>query len=328
MKDLRVTYGGLLYWDRTLALHDGLVRPEGAEIEYHVHTSAPALFSQQIQEQTYDVCEMSMGSFLVLLGRGDDRFVGLPLFPSRNFRHGQIYVHAGSAIRRPADLAGKSVGVLEYQMTAAVWVRGILQDEYGVSAADLRWRTGGLTSPDWSERLAWSPPADVELVRIPAGRFLEEMLACGDLDALVTAQPPQAFDPRGTGPVRRLFADHRQVERAYYERTHLFPIMHLVTVRREIYERHPWLGASLMAAFEASKALGRQRLRQTTGLAVGLPWLGAELDELDLLFDGDAFPYGVTENAACIETLSRYAFEQGLTSHAVPVTEMFPAALR
>jgi 4,5-dihydroxyphthalate decarboxylase len=324
---VRLTYGGLAYWDRTLALLDGQVRPAGIDLRYQVHTNAPALFSQQIQEQTYDVAEMSMASYLLLLGQGDDRFIGLPVFLSRNFRHSQVYVSRDSGIHRPQDLLGCTVGVLEYQMTAAVWIRGILQDEYGVRPADLRWRTGGLTSPAWAERLAWTPPADLELERIPRDRFLEEMLASGELDALVTAQPPQGFDPGGSGPVRRLFTDYRSVERDYFARTRNFPIMHLVTMRRDVHDRYPWAAASLTAAFDACKQAGRRRLRAITGLAVGVPWLGADLDEVDELFGGDAFPYGVDANRSCVLTLARYAHEQGLTPAPVALTRMFPAEL-
>jgi len=323
--DVLLNYGGLAYWDRTLALLDGEVRPAGIDLSYHVHTNAPALFSQQIQEQTYDVAEMSMASYLVLLGQGDDRFVGLPVFVSRNFRHSQVYVGRDSGIYRPQDLVGRIVGVLEYQMTAAVWIRGILGDDYGVRPTDMRWRTGGLTSPAWTERLAWAPPADLELERIPTDRYLEEMLASGALDALVTAQPPQGFDPGGSGPVRRLFPDYRTVERDYYARTRMFPIMHLVTMRRDVYERYPWAAASLVAAFDACKQVGRRRMRALTGLAVGVPWLGADLDEVDELFGGDAFPHGVEANRSCVQTLARYLHEQGLTPEPVELPRMFPA---
>jgi 4,5-dihydroxyphthalate decarboxylase len=317
----RVSYGGLLYWDRTLPLLLGQVAPEGVVLDYDVHESAPALFDRQIQEQTYDVSEMSASSFLVLVGRGDDRFVGLPLYVSRNFRHGQIYVSERSGIEEPADLKGKRVGVLEYQMTAALWIRAFLLHDYGVDPSEIRWQTGGLTTPEWRERFAIDLPAGVSLERIPAGMTLEGMLSTGELDALVTAQPPKGFT-QGQGTVRRLFADYEAVERAYYQRTQLFPIMHLVVMRRELYEANRWLGWSLMEAFEEAKERGQRRLRAITGLAVGLPWLAPAIDTVDELFGGDAFPYGLPANAHVLEAMAQYAYEQGLTARKVDVGEL------
>ncbi|UQX88967.1 hypothetical protein M6D93_02965 [Jatrophihabitans telluris] len=317
-----VSYGGLLYWDRTLPLLLGQAAPAGVKLDYTVHESAPALFERQIQEEVYDVSEMSASSFLVLLGKGDHRFVGLPLFISRNFRHGQIYVNERSGIRVPADLKGKRVGVLEYQMTAALWIRAFLLHDYGVEASEMLWKTGGLTTPDWRERLPVDLPPGVSLERIPAEMTLEGMLAAGDLDALVTAQPPKSFTLDGSTGVRRLFADYEAVERDYYQRTGLFPIMHLVVMRRDVYERDPWLASAMVAAFEEAKAIGQRRLRAITGLAVGLPWLAPAIDTVDQVFDGDAFPYGLSANAHVLEAMTQYAWEQGLTPRKVDFGEL------
>jgi 4,5-dihydroxyphthalate decarboxylase len=315
-------YGGLLYWDRTLPLYLKQVAPAGFDLDYAVHESAPALFEKQIQEQTYDVSEMSASSFLVLLARDDRRFVGLPLYVSRNFRHGQIYVNEGSGIQAPADLRGKRVGVLEYQMTAALWIRAFLQHDYGVLPSEINWKTGGLSKPEWNARLAVDLPADVSLERIPPDSTLEGMLKTGDLDALVTAQPPAYFSTTGAGPVRRLFADHEALEREYFARTRLFPIMHLVVMRRDVYEANPGLAQALVDSFVEAKARGQRRLRAITGLAVGLPWLGPALDTVDELFTGDAFPYGFQANVQVLEAMAQYAYEQGLTTRLVDATEM------
>jgi len=222
VSDLDLNYGGLLYWDRTLPLYLGQVAPAGVSLDYTVHESAPALFEKQIQDQPYAISEMSASSFLVLVGRGDDRFVGLPIYVSRNFRQGQVYVAAGSGIAEPADLRGKRVGVLEYQMTAALWIRAFLQHDYGVGPEEIKWQTGGLTTPQWQERLAVELPPGVSLERIPPGSTLEGMLESGELDALVTAQPPRAFRADHDGPIRRLFPDYEVVERDYFQRTGLF----------------------------------------------------------------------------------------------------------
>jgi 4,5-dihydroxyphthalate decarboxylase len=322
MPNLTVSYGGLLYWDRTLPMLTGEVTLPGVDLEYVVHQSAPALFERQIQQQIYGVSEMSASSFIILTSLGDRRFVGLPLYVSRNFRHGQIYVNRSSGISAPGDLIGKRVGVLEYQMTAALWIRAFLLHDYGVDPSQIRWFTGGLTRPEWRERLPLELPTGVRLERIPAEMTLEKMLADGDLDALVTAQPPKNFSAQPSDPVRRLIIDYETAEREYYARTRLFPIMHLVVVRRDLYESNRWLASALMQAFEESKAIGQQRLRAITGLAVGLPWLGAALDTVDELFGGDAFPYGLAANAHVLDAMTQYAYEQGLTKHKVEVGEL------
>lgn len=322
MPDLQLAYGGLLYWDRTLPLYTGQVHPAGVRLDYTVHENAPALFEQQIKDQPYAVSEMSAASFLVLLGQGDDRFVGLPVYLSRNFRHGQVYVSADSGISAPADLRGKRVGVLEYQMTAALWIRAFLLHDYGIDPAEIRWQTGGLRNPDWHERLPVELPSGVSLERIPAGKTLEGMLSSGELDALVTAQPPLGFSASNDSSVRRLFPDYEPMERDYFVRTGHFPIMHLAVMRRDIYESNRWLPVSLVTAFEEAKAVGQQRLRAITGLAVGLPWIGPALDVVDDLFAGDAFPYGLAQNAHTLEAMTQYAFEQGLTKRKVDVSEL------
>jgi len=322
-----ISYGGLLYWDRTLPLYLHDVTPAGVQLDYVVHESAPALFQRQVQDQHFDVSEMSASTFIILIARGDDRFVGLPLYVSRNFRHGQIYVHAASSIDKPEDLRGKRVGVLEYQMTAALWIRAFLQHDFDVHPHDMRWFTGGLTEPRWEERLTLDLPAGISLERIPPGKTLEQMLADGELDALVTAQPPKSFTAGGDC-IRRLFQDYESVERDYYRRTQLFPIMHLVVIRRDVYEANRWLAVALVEAFEQAKAIGQRRLRAITGLAVGLPWLGSALDTVDLLFGGDAFPYGLAANAKTLGAMTQYAYEQGLADRKVEITELCAPEVR
>jgi 4,5-dihydroxyphthalate decarboxylase len=324
MSKLSLSYGGLLYLDRTLGLYTGDVVPQGIDLTYVAFPSPGDLFRRQAQFAEFDVCEMSSSTYLVMVSRGDDRLVGLPIFVSRNFRHGQVYVHEGAGIREPSDLRGKRVGVVEYQITAALWIRAFLEHDHGVRPEDLTWFEGGLIVPDWAERLAVELPSGVEVRRIPAGKTLEGMLAAGELDALVTMQPPQGFDPNG-GPVRRLFPDHPVVEREYYQRTGLFPIMHMVVMRRDVYERNRWAALSLYDAFVKAKQAGAERLRAVTGLAVSLPWLSPAIEEVDAIFGGDAFPYGVERNRHVLDALATYAFEQGLASRKVEVEELFAA---
>lgn len=321
---LRLDYAGLLYWDRTLALLTGEVAPEGVALDYVAVDRPAELFREQAQHARYAVSEMSLSTYLMLRDRADDRLAGLPVFPSRNFRHGQVYVAAGGGITRPKDLRGRRVGVPEYQITAALWVRGLLRDDHGVEPRDLHWFVGGLREPSFSERLAHAPPPGVRIERIPGDRWLEDMLATGDLDALVTVTPPPCL---ADGRCRRLFEDHVEVERAYHRRTGIFPIMHLVVCRRAELDAYPGLARRLFDAFEGAKARGRERLRYTSALAVSLPWLGPALEEVDATFGGDAFPYGIAANRAPLEAAVRYAHEQGLTARRLRVEELFSQEL-
>lgn len=327
MSRIPLTYGGLLYLDRTLPLYTGDVQIPGVDLNYVSFKSPGDLFRRQAQFAEFDVSEMSLGTFLMMVSRGDDRFVGLPIFVSRNFRHSQIYINSSSGIEKPEDLAGKRVGILEYQMTAALWIRAFLQHDHGIHPSDVSWLTGGLIEPSFAERLALDLPEEVSLERIPNNETLEGMLRSGELDALVTVQPPQGFDPGG-GSIRRLFPKYRDTERDYFERTGFFPIMHLVVLRREIYEQHRWLPATLHESFLRAKRAGSERLHATTGLAIGTPWLGHDLDEIDDLFGGDAFPYGVEENRPVLEAMAQYAHEQHMTERLVAIDELFPPEAR
>lgn len=322
MTRLTVTYAGLSYYDRTVPLETGAVQVAGVDLNVVTFPSPGELFRRQAQHAEFDASEMSLSTFIALVARRDERFVGLPIFVSRNFRHSQVYVHADAGIAAPEDLKGRDVGILEYQMTAGLWIRAFLQHDHGVEAADVRWWEGGLTEPHFEERMHLELPDAISVGRIPADKTLEGMLEDGELPALVTVQPPASFGSPSS-PVRRLLPDHRQVERDYYLRTRLFPIMHLVVLRRDVYEANRWVAMSLLEAFTAAKRIGLRRLRLVTGLAVGLPWLASELAEVDELFGGDAFPYGVPANRHVLEAATRYSAEQGLSPRVVDVEELF-----
>lgn len=317
-----IAYGGVEYLDRTSALRSGAVAPEGVSFNYIVVPGIGDLFRRVAQHAEFDAAEMSASTYFAMLAQGDRRFVAIPVFPSRSFRHGQVYVNTSAGIETPQDLAGREVGILDFQMTAAIWIRAFLQHDYGVATQDIRWRTGGLRTPEYAERMPIDLPETIELKRIPEDGNLEDMLEAGALGALVTVEPPLAF-LRGSDRIRRLFPDYRQVERAYYERTGFFPIMHLVILRREIYEANRWIAVSLLQAFETAKEIGLERMKYQGAAAVAVPWLGAEMEEVDRLFGGDPYPYGVTENRDILEALVRYAHEQGLTCRKLDVDELF-----
>jgi 4,5-dihydroxyphthalate decarboxylase len=315
-------YGGVIY-DRSLALLMGVVKPKGMQLHYEVVSDISELFRRVCADAEFEAAEISLSSLTAMVSRGDDRYIGIPVFPSRCFRHSFVFVRTDRGIGGPTNLAGKLVGVEEYQMTAAVWIRGFLDHDYGVPPKALRWRYGGLTSPGYRPRLPLSLPSEIDIQPIPGDRALEEMLYAGDLDALVTTAVPQRFwsDPRG--PVRRLFEDYRAVEREYFQRTGIFPIMHTVALRRDVYEARPETAVALLDAFREAKEVAHNRLTDLNALAVELPWLSSDLEELNALFGGDAFPIGFEPNAHVLATLVRWSYEQGLSSRLVDPHELF-----
>jgi 4,5-dihydroxyphthalate decarboxylase len=309
-------------YDRVQALRTGAVKPEGVDL--NVLTLAPEeMFYRMARFREFDVSEFSLSTYTVLRGRGEP-LVAIPVFPSFMFRHGSVFVRDDAGIREPRDLAGKRVGVPKYHMTAAVWVRGILEDEYGVAPKDCLWFEGGEGTQ--VKELDVTLPPEVRREAVPGNRTLGDLLAAGELDAFVGARRPASFGA-GAGRVRRLFPDFRQVERAYFERTGIFPIMHTVVLREELARQHPWLPASLYQAFLEAKRLAYQRLQFTAALPVALPWLVAEVEATRALMGDDPFPYGVARNRTTLETLAGYTFRQGLAPRRLSVEEMFCASL-
>jgi 4,5-dihydroxyphthalate decarboxylase len=319
---LDLAYGGLLYWDRTLALADGTVEPEGVALSYSAFEDPGDLFRRQSQHAEFPISEMSASTYVAMLSRNDDRFIAIPVFPSRHFRHAQVYIDPEASISHPSDLRGRVIGVLEYQMTAALWIRAFLQHDYGVRPSEISWVTGGLRTPEFVERLAFDFPPGVSLKRIPEDSTLEGMLQEGKISGLISAYPPIGFGGETCRAIH-LFPDYRATEREYFARTRMFPIMHLVVIRRELYEQHRWLARSLYVAFQAAQEVGRRRLHQITGLAVSLPWLEAELEETRLLFGENPFAYGIEANRTVLHALRQYAVEQGITTRLVSLEEMF-----
>jgi len=309
-------------YDRTRPLIEGIVRPEGAELNCLI-LGWEEMFYRMGRFREFDVSEFSCSTFTVLKGRGED-LVAIPVFPSRMFRHSCIYVHTGAGIHKPEDLKGKRVGVPKYHMTAAVWIRGMLEDEYGVKPQDMLWFEGGEAAhvKEVDHRL---PPA-VRVEQVPGGKVLGDMVAAGELDAYVGARMPKAF-AAGAPTIRRLFPDYREAERAYFKKTGLFPIMHVVVIRGELARQHPWLPASLYNAFCQAKAVALQRMLEAGALAYALPWLLAEFEETKALMGPDPWPYGVAANRKTLETLSRYTFEHGLAPKRLRAEDMFPEGL-
>jgi 4,5-dihydroxyphthalate decarboxylase len=253
--------------------------------------------------------------------------VALPVFPSRAFRHNAIYVNTACGVTEPSDLPGRLVGVPEYQLTAAVWIRGILADRHDVPVTSVRYRTGGMHAPGRIEKHPLALPPDVDVQPIPPGRTLVDMLVTGEIDALYAPRTPEPFRA-GRPEVRRLFPDVRDVEERYVSETGIFPIMHVVVIREDVYQARPWVAQSLFKAFTQAKALIQERMTETAASAFMVPWLYDELDRTQSLLGRDYWPYGIETNRATLDTFLRYAHEQGLTDGRLTPDELFAPETR
>jgi 4,5-dihydroxyphthalate decarboxylase len=306
-------------YDRTRALADGRVQVEGAELRY-IQLDPEEIFFRMLNYAEFDVAELSFSSY-VLTHLADGPFVAVPVFPSRMFRHTSVYVSEASGITSPGQLAGRLVGVAEYQLTANVWIRGILQEYHGLASNSVRYRTGGLNGQGRREKIPLKLPAEIDIEQIPADRTLSDLLAAGEIDAIYSPRAPASF-ALGNG-VRRLFSDSRERERQYFRDSGIFPIMHVLVMRRAVYEAHRWLARSLTKAFGQAKELAYQELARTVALAVTLPWVREEYEESVSLLGEDFWSYGLDANRHAIETFVRYANEQGMLSRPPRPDELF-----
>ena len=308
-------------YDRTRALADGRVQPEGIDLVY-LNQPVEETFFRMMRFGEFDASEMSLSSYVASLGRAEPPFIAIPAFPSRFFRHSCIFVSAKSGIRKPEDLKGKRIGVPEYQMTAPVWIRGILSDEHGVKVTDVQHLSGGEEQPGRDEKLKLDLPSSIKLSPIGKTQTLSGMLAEGELDALVTARAPSTFKSKPDA-VKRLFPDYVAKEKEYYRRTRIFPIMHTVVIRRDVYAKNPWVAQSLYKAFTAAKKIASDMYAQTAALSSMLPWSTAQADETRAEMGEDWWPYGLGPNRHVLETFLRYHHEQGLSKRLYKPEELF-----
>jgi 4,5-dihydroxyphthalate decarboxylase len=308
-------------YDRTRALADGSVRAQGIDLVY-LTLPPEETFLRMLKKREFDCAEMSLSTYAMTLTRKDPPFVAIPVFPSRFFRHSCVFVSSKSGIRRPAQLAGRTVGIPEYQMTAAVWIRGMLEDEYGVKCAGMSYRTGGLEEPGRREKLALDLPAKFRVTPIGPQQTLSRMLADGEIDALYSARTPATLssEPRA---VKRLFPDYGKAERAYFRRTRIFPIMHTLVIRRDLYEKHRWIAASLYQAFAAAQQKTYEDFAQTSAMKTMLPWLVEHVEEARRAMGAHWWSYGLEPNRHVLDTFLRYHREQGLSRRRLAPEALF-----
>ncbi|KAH6667421.1 dihydroxyphthalate decarboxylase [Halenospora varia] len=319
MSDLSMAFASGLY-DRMQALHSKEVKAAGIELNFVVVNHPRDLFDRQAKTTEFDSSELSASEYITGYAKGDRTWVAIPVFPSRLFRHGFIVVNTDK-IKSPADLNNARIGVQLYTMTAAVYIRGLLQDEYGVDLSTIKWIEGSLNSSATYGHPTKMPSANISINK--SGKSLDELLVAGEIDAVIGAEVPASLG-RETH-VQRLFPDFKEEEKKYYRKTGIFPIMHVVVIRRKIYEQERWVAKSLFHALEASKNIARDRMLFLSTLRYMLPWLPSELDEIEEVFGGDPWPYGIKRNRKTLETLVKHLADQGMIEEVIPLEELFVA---
>ena len=307
-------------YDRTRPVKDGRIKLEGIDLNYLV-MPVEEIFWRMMKYEEFDASELSMGAFLTAAARGRRPFVAIPVFPSRTFRHRCIFINAASGIQRPEDLRGKRMGVPEYSMTAAIWLRGLFEHEHGVAPGDIHWIQAGEEHPGRKDRVDFEMPAGVRLESRP-DTTLNAMISSGEIDAMMSPRMPTCF-LEGAPQVHRLFPNFRQAEMDYFAKTGLFPIMHLIVIKRTIYEKDPWVAQTLYKGFCAAKDLCMKELYDTNILRVSLPWTSAEYEDTRDLMTTDYWPYGLAPNRSNLETLHGYMLEQGLIKQTLNLDELF-----
>ena len=308
-------------YDRTNPLVDNRVAIDGCSPSFTI-ASPLENFPRTFTESPFDVTEMSLSNYMTALAAGQSPYEAIPVFLSRTFRHGAFFVRRDRGIETPRDLEGKHVGLIEYDMTAAVVARGMLRDEYAVDTTKIHWRIGDVER-HVRQTLPMPPvPEGVDVERVPDGKLLNTMLVDGELDAMIALEPPSSFTS-GSPVVTRLFDDWRAAERAYFEKTGIFPIMHAVGIKRDLIAQHPWLPMALFDAFREAKRIATDALAVMNAPKVTLPWVAAELSSTKAAMGADYWPYGISANRRVLETTARYSFEDGLSQRRLAIEEIF-----
>jgi 4,5-dihydroxyphthalate decarboxylase len=324
MANLKLT---LACWDydRTRPLIDGRVKPEGIDLDIQLLRPRQT-FQRMLDDQEFHASELSLASYTALKGRGACPFVAIPVALSKIFRHSCIYVRSDAGINKPEDLKGKRVGTSQYSSTALMFMRGMLQHEYGVRDSDMHWFMGGLNTFTEQPLISLDLPERVKLDFLTGSQTLEGMFETGELDALLSIYIPQLF-LNGSPRIGRLFPNFKQAEQDYYRKTHIFPIMHTIVVREDVHREHPWAAQSLYRAFSQAKDIAVNGLYDTDALHLALPWLLDHVEEAWRMFGKDFWSYGLEPNRPTFTAIGQYVYEQGLSPRVVTADELFPASV-
>lgn len=307
-------------YDHIRDLTSGRVRAEGIAL-LPSHLPVEEMFFRFTKHQEWDLCEMSFAKAIAIMSRPDPWLALIPVFPSRAFRHSSIYVRADRGIRSPSDLAGRKVGLPEWAQTAAIYSRGLLAHDHGVDLRSIDWYQAGVNDPGRREKVSLQLPEGIRYTPCPDAS-LSAMLLSGELDAVLSARPPRAF-LQSPEVVHRLLPNYRELEWAYWQKTRIFPIMHVMAIRREVYERHRWIATNLMAGFEHAKARSLARLADITASPVPLPWVSDHAAQAQQVLGSDFWPYGLEGNRDTLEAFCRYAHEQGVSGRPMTPEDLF-----
>jgi 4,5-dihydroxyphthalate decarboxylase len=310
-------------YDRTRALIDGSVQIDGVDPVF-MQLVPEEIFFRAFRAAEFDICELSMSSYTVKTAQGNCPYIAVPAFVSRAFRHTSIYVRT-DRIKKPQDLKGRKVGVPEYQLTANVWARAFLEDDYGVKRSDIHWIRGGIEHAGRPEKISINLPAGVRLDNAPEGKTISALLADGEIDGFIAPRPPTVVE-KGHPNIGWLFPDPVAVAKDYYKRTGFFPIMHVLGIRRELAEKHPWLPSAVYKAFEQAKQVGLEKLSDTSATKATLPFVEERLKEARDLMGQDFWSYGVEPNRKVLDYFLEQHHREGLSSRRVSVDEMFHPA--
>ena len=321
MAGQKIKFASGLY-DRFQPLYTKEVAPEGIELDFTVIDNPREIFDRMAGGLEFDACEMSGTEYISRLAANDCPFVAIPVFASRMFRHGFVVINTRSGIKTPKDLEGRRLGVQLYTMSAAMWIRGMLQHDHGVDLSGVTWVQGSIDSPG-----THGSPTVLPLLKQPkienndTDRSLSQLLEDGEIDAVLTASLPTGL---GTHPdIARLFPDFRAAETDYFRRTKIFPIMHMIVIRRDVYDANPQVAAALYDAFRKAKDVALAHLRYSGALRYMLPFLMDDVDEIDRVFDGDPWPYGIEPNRPTLEAEVQYMVEQDYIAEAMPIEDLF-----
>jgi 4,5-dihydroxyphthalate decarboxylase len=312
-------------YDRTRPLIDGRVHAEGVELDIKVMRPRE-MFPRMLDRKEFHISELSLASYVTMKGRGECPFVALPVALSKFFRHSCIYMRSDARITKPADLRGKRVGTTQLSSTAVVFMKGMLEHEYGVRSDEIHWYIGGLTSPTPRPLIALNLPEKFKIDFLAADQTLEGMLESGDLDALFSIYIPSIFE-KGSPRIARLFPNYKEAEQDYYRRTGIFPVMHIVVVRDDVYREHPWVAGSLYRAFCRARDLAVNELYDTDALRLSLPWLINHIEDNWRIFGKDFWSYGLESNRPAFEAIGQYVHEQGFSPRIVKPDELFASEL-
>jgi len=310
-------------YDHMEALSRGLVKPVGIDVTYLGFQSPPEIFARMIKTNAFDISEMSLSSYFNLRSKGDFPFIALPIFPCRVFRHAYIFINRDVDIAGPKDLEGKKIGVQQYRQTAATWIRGILTAEYGVDFSGVTWVEGGVNTPRSPDAdMDLMPGSKIDLISAPSGTSINDLLKSGEVAAYFGARMPDCYQTSKN--INRLFPDYRRVEREYFDKTGIFPIMHTLVIREDLHRQKPWIAENMYKAFESSKRWALEHMRFTGTMRYMVPWLNHELEEIDDMFKGgDPYPNGVNANRKVLETLMQFLVDQEFVNAPAPAVDDF-----